>query len=380
MDASHRSAAAPGRDPAVGRRGLLLVNLGTPDAPETGAVRRYLREFLWDGRVLDIPAIPRALLLYGAILPFRPQKSAAAYREIWDAQRGSPLLYHGMDLRDGVAAALGEDWVVDFGMRYGRPTLEAALDRLEGAGCTRIFVLALYPHYASSSTGSTRVKLFELAAARPHVPALTMLPDFYEDVDFIEAQAVLAEESWGETVPEHVLFSFHGVPERQVTATDLSGVVPGAKGAHCLARPGCCDRIGPENRACYRAQCYATARALARRLQLAEGRWSVSFQSRLGRTPWIQPFTDEVLPALAQKGVKRIAVLTPSFVADCLETIEEIGIRAVEDFTGAGGEELVRVPCVNTHPRWVQGVVNMVRRAAGEPVDETALVDGPAVS
>lgn len=359
------------------KNGLLLVNLGTPDAPETGAVRRYLREFLWDSRVLDIPAVPRALLLYGAILPFRPQKSAAAYRLVWDRQRGSPLLFHGLDLQAAVADALGEDWVVDFGMRYGQPTLEAALDRLEGAGCERIFVLPLYPQYASSSTGSTRARLFELAAARPHVPPLTMLPDFYDHPDFIEAQAVLAEEVIGDEPADHVLFSFHGVPERQVTATDLSALVPGAAGAWCLAKEGCCDRITPENRGCYRAQCFATARALAARMGLAPERWSVSFQSRLGRTPWITPYTDEVLPELARSGVARVAVLTPSFVADCLETIEEIGMRAVEDFTEAGGTELVRVPCVNTHPAWVAGVVSMVRKAAGIAPGHAA--DGPVV-
>lgn len=349
----------------TGLKGLMLVNLGTPDAPQTADVRRYLREFLWDKRVLDIPAIPRALLLYGAILPFRPQRSAEAYRQIWDAKRGSPLMFHGEDLTAGVSEALGDSWVVEFAMRYGTPTIARALDALEGAGCERIYVLALYPQYASSSTGSTRAHIFELAAARPHVPPITLLPDFYDHPEFIDAQAQLAEETFGDAPPDHVLFSFHGVPERQIKATDLSSLVPGQTGAWCLEKAGCCDTINHSNRACYRAQCMATARALVARLGLQPGEWSVSFQSRLGRTPWIQPFTDEVLPKLAESGVKRVAVMCPSFVADCLETVEEIGIRAREDFTGAGGTELLRVPCVNAHPRWVSGVVAMARDAAG---------------
>ena len=282
--------------------GVLLVNLGTPDAPETGPVRRYLAEFLADARVLDIPALPRMLLLYGAILPTRPQKSARAYRQIWDGARGSPLLFHSLDLADGLRAALGPGFHVELAMRYGQPPLDGAvLDRFDAAGCDRVIVVPLYPHYASSSTGSTLERLFAIAGARMVPPALTVVRDFYVHPGFISAQAAIALRALQDFRANHVLMSFHGLPERQVVATDLSG------GQHCLKAADCCAAIVPANRACYRAQCHATARALAAAMDLPDGGWSVSFQSRLGRVPWIKPYTDEVLVERAQAGTRRLA-------------------------------------------------------------------------
>ncbi len=340
----------------VKRNGLLLVNLGTPDAPTTPAVRRYLREFLSDPRVLDIPAAGRNALLYGVILPFRPKKSAAAYAEIW-SDRGSPLLTNLHDLADGVRERLGPEWVVAAGMRYQRPKVSDALDELQAAGADRIVVLPLYPQYASASTGSTLQRVFELASKKTVVPALSVVPDFYEDPGFIKAVADVAREPLAAFKPDHVMFSFHGLPERQVQATDFSQ-------AHCLARANCCDAIVDANRSCYRAQSYATARAAAAALGLDDPEsWSVGFQSRLGRTPWIQPYTDELLIRYAKRGVKRLAVLTPSFVADCLETLEEIGIRAKEDFVEAGGDDLLQVPCVNSDPSWMDAVANLARQS-----------------
>ncbi len=337
--------------------GLLLVNLGTPDAPTAPAVRRYLREFLSDPRVLDINPVGRALLLYGIILPFRPAKSAAAYQKIWD-ERGSPLLFHGLDLAAGVRERLGGEWTVAFGMRYGQPTLEAALAELEAAGVDRIVVAPLYPQYASSSTGSTLERVFELASERAAVPTLTVLPDFYDQPTYVDAVAEVARPHLAEFGADHVLFSMHGLPERHVKATDYGG-------QHCLASAGCCDRIVAANRKCYRAQCYATARLVAARLGLEEGAWTVGFQSRLGRTPWIRPYTDVLIPELVgERDVRRLAVLCPSFSADCLETIEEIGIRAREQFEGCGGEALLQVPCVNAHPVWVDALADLVRHAA----------------
>ena len=341
--------------------GVLLVNLGTPDAPQTSAVRRYLAEFLADGRVLDIPRLPRLLLLYGAILPFRPQKSAHAYRQIWDAERGSPLLFHTQDLTAQVSAALGEGFRVQMAMRYGQPDLEGALDRFAAEGIDQIVVLPLYPQYASSSTGSTLARLYELAAARPVPPALIPIRDFYDHPGFIQAQAAVARPHLDAFGPDHVLFSFHGIPERQVVLTDFSG------GQRCLASKACCASIGSDNRACYRAQCFATARALAQSLDLDPDGWSVSFQSRLGRIPWIKPYTDEVLVEMAHAGTRRLAILTPSFVADCLETLEEIGIRAKADFKAAGGDDLLAVPCVNSEPAWVRGVADLVRGVLPTP-------------
>ncbi|MCB9730557.1 MAG: ferrochelatase [Deltaproteobacteria bacterium] len=338
--------------------GALLVNLGTPDAPTTGAVRRYLREFLSDPRVIDLPAVPRALLLYGVILPFRPQKSAAAYRAIW-TERGSPLLFHTEDLRDAVAERLGPTWRVAMAMRYGNPPLGEAIASLQQAGVDRIVVLPLYPQYASSSTGSSLERLYALAGALPVTPPLQTVPDFYDHPGFLDAAAAIARPLLAEFQPDHVLMSFHGLPERQIRATDL-------RPPHCLTAPDCCASIVPANRSCYRAQSYATARLLAQRLELGPDATSVSFQSRLGRTPWIKPWTDEVLVALARRGVRRLAVMCPSFVADCLETLEEIGIRADASFRQAGGEALTLIPCVNSHPMWASAVAGMLREAVGE--------------
>jgi ferrochelatase len=345
--------------------GALLVNLGTPDAPTTPAVRRYLREFLSDPRVIDIPAVARALLLYGVILPFRPKKSAAAYRQVW-TDRGSPLLFHTQDLTAAVAERLGPGWRVAMAMRYGNPGLDTALASLQQAGVDRIVVLPLYPQYASSSTGSSLERLYTLAAAMPVTPPLQTVPDFYDHPGFLDAAAAIARPLIAAFEPDHVLMSFHGLPERQIRATDFSG-------SHCLASPDCCAAIVPANRSCYRAQSYATARGLAQRLDLAPTATSVSFQSRLGRTPWIKPWTDEVLVDLAKRGVRRLAVMCPSFVADCLETLEEIGIRADETFREAGGEALTLIPCVNSDPRWADAVARMLRAAVGESSEPLAL-------
>lgn len=346
----------------AGMRGLLLVNLGTPEAPTPSAVRRYLAQFLADGRVLDLPAPGRYALLYGAILPFRPFRSAHAYQKIWHPTLGSPLLAHGRALREAVATRLGQGWTVALAMRYGQPGLAAALAALQAAGADEILVAPLYPQSASSTTGSTLAEVYRLAGALPVVPALRVLPPFFQHPAWVAATAAIAAPHLADFAPDHVLFSFHGVPERQVRFTDLS---PSGPGAHCLASPGCCDTLGPANRACYRAHCAASARALAAALGLADGTWSMSFQSRLGRIPWIRPYTDEVLPSLAAQGRRRVAVLCPSFVADCLETLEEIGIGARESFAAAtaGQGELRAIPCPNGDPRWADALVQLVREA-----------------
>jgi ferrochelatase len=336
--------------------GLLLVNLGTPDEPTPSAVRRYLREFLNDPRVLDMNVVGRTLLLEAVILPRRPKQSAHAYEKIWDATRGSPLLFHGRDLADAVAAKLGPSWRVELGMRYGSPDLAGALDRLVAVECTRIVVLPLYPQYASSSTGSSLERLYQLAGTRNNVPPLAVVPPFFDDPGFLDAATAIARPRLDALAPEHVLFSFHGLPEHHMRDGDPTG------GKHCLASPSCCDAVAGPSRDCYRAQCFATARALAARLALTDGTWTVSFQSRLTRVPWIKPYTDEVLPALAKRGIKKVAVLCPAFVADCLETLEEIGIRAAADWKKDGGDTLELIPSLNSHPSWVDAVVNLATR------------------
>lgn len=312
-------------------RGLLLLNLGTPDAPTTPAVRRYLAEFLSDPRVVDIHPVARALLLHLVILRVRPARSAHAYRAIWDDQRGSPLLFHTRDLAAGVAAKLGADWRVEVAMRYGSPSIAAALDALRDV--ERIVLLPLFPQYASSSTGTAVERVWQLAARAWNVPAIDVVPAFHAEPGFLAAFAAVARPVLEATRPDHVLLSFHGLPERHILRGDP-----------------------------YKEHCLATARALADRLGLAEH--SVSFQSRLGRTPWIAPFTDVVIDELARAGKKRLVVLCPAFVADCLETLEEIGIRARAQFRAAGGEELALVPSLNATPPWIDAVCALAERHA----------------
>jgi ferrochelatase len=333
--------------------GVLLLNLGTPDSPSVPDVRRYLREFLQDPRVIDINPIGRWLLLNLFILPFRPAKSAKAYQSIW-GERGSPLLFHSQDLAAGVARTLGPGYVVELAMRYGQPSIASALTKLRAADPRKIVVLPLFPQYSSAASGSALERVYELVRQEWNVPAVESIAPFYDDPGFIAAFAQVAEKHLAPFRPDFVLFSYHGLPERHMRKSDLTG-------AHCLQSPTCCDAIGPANRNCYRAQCYATTRALAAKLGLGADGHSVSFQSRLGRTPWIHPYTDQVLPELAKAGKKRLAVMSPAFVADCLETVEEIAIRAKEQWRSLGGEDLLLVPSLNAESSWISAVAQLVR-------------------
>jgi ferrochelatase len=338
--------------------GVLLVNLGSPDAPTPSAVRRFLREFLSDPRVIDLHPIARRLLLELAILPFRPRQTARLYRKIWTPQ-GSPLLLNGLALRERVQQALGPGFLVELGMRYGSPSLTEGLDRLRRGGARRLLLAPLYPQYSSAATGSSVEAVFRALSRWTTIPPLSVLPPFHDDAGFLGAVAAVGAPVLAREQPGHVLFAFHGLPERQVRAADQSR-------GHCLARADCCASLGDQNRDCYRAQCFATARGLASRLGLAQGSWSVAFQSRLGRTAWIRPYADEVAQALASSGVRRLVVFSPAFVADCLETLEEIGLRAREQFVAAGGESLTLVPSLNASPAWVEALVALLRRAGGE--------------
>lgn len=344
-----------------GKSGLLLVNLGTPDAPAAPEVRRYLAEFLSDPRVIDIHPVARWLLLHLIILRVRPAKSAEAYRKVWSST-GSPLLHYGRELERGVRAALADDDVpVALAMRYGKPSIDAGIEQLLAAGCERLIVFPLYPQYASSSTGSTLEALYRNVAARWNAPYVSIVPPFYDDPRFIGAFAAVGKEHLREFAPDHVLFSFHGLPERHIRKGEDA---PG----HCL-RESCCDQVGVQNRNCYRAQCFATARGITQAVGVEPGRTSVAFQSRLGRTPWIRPYTDERIVELAKSGTRRLAVFCPAFVADCLETLEEIGMRADEEFRAHGGEALRLIPSLNDHPEWIATVASMARELhAGGPL------------
>ncbi|MCL1599689.1 MAG: ferrochelatase [Actinomycetia bacterium] len=334
--------------------GVLLLQLGTPDSPSTRDVRRYLNEFLSDPRVMDVPAPVRWLLLNTVILPFRPRKSAEAYKKIW-MDDGSPLLIHTEALVSQVQSKLGDDYIVEFGMRYGSPTIDGALERLIARDVSDIRVLPLFPQYASSAGGSATARTMEILTDRWNIPSVSFLPEFYDEPGYIAAIVETAGPRLEAFQPDHILFSYHGLPERQVKKADATGI-------HCLASDGCCDAIGPVNRHCYRAQCFATTRLVAAGLDLSPDEFSTAFQSRLAGTPWITPQTDRVLQGLHDAGIRQIAVFTNSFVSDCLETLEEIGIRLRHQWVELGGEDLLLIPCVNEAPTWVDSVVSMVSK------------------
>jgi ferrochelatase len=336
---------------ATGLSGLLLVNLGTPESPRPADVRRYLREFLSDPRVLDLPAWRRRLILELFILPFRPRRSGEAYAKIW-TERGSPLLWHGRDLAGKVRERLGPGVAVEPAMRYGQPSIASALARLRDRGAERVVVFTLYPQYSSAATGSSLERVFACAAKLWNVPYVQVVPPFYGHPAFLGACAATARPHLERIDPELVFFSFHGLPERHVRKSDGTG-------RHCLRRDDCCAAIVGDNRHCYRAQCFATARLLGERLGVPESRRVVCFQSRLGRDPWIRPYTDEVLVEHARRGCRRAVILSPAFVTDCLETLEELGIRAVESWIRAGGERLQPVECLNSRDDWADALVSI---------------------
>ncbi len=334
------------------RTGVILVNLGTPDSPDVPQVRRYLKQFLNDPYVIDIPPVPRWILVNGIILRTRPAKSAEAYRKIW-SERGSPLLYHTQDLGRSVQGLLGDDFHVEIAMRYGNPSIESTIQKLAEQGIEKWVFVPLYPQYSYAATVTAVV---EIQKAMNDCPGeFDILGDFPMEEGYLQAFEEVIREVHATFRPDHTLFSYHGIPERHLIRGDreLKGV--------CLKSSDCCATWGPHNRLCYRAQSFAGARELAKRLGLTQSQYSLSFQSRLGRTPWIQPFTDLLLDELPSKGVKRLAVACPSFVADCLETLEEIAIRAREQFIAAGGEDLVLIPSLNSRPTWAKAVADRVR-------------------
>jgi ferrochelatase len=368
-----RSLAIVGQEARRPRTAVLLMNIGTPDAPTTTAVRRYLREFLSDPRVLDMNAIGRALLLHLIILPFRPSKSAAAYQTVWTSE-GSPLAVHSHGLCRAVQPLLPDAQVL-VAMRYGNPSLRAAVEEIARRGIERVVLVPLFPQYASASTGSALAEAYRLLGRLPVVPSVSVVPPFFDDEGFIEGVATSVQKTTATTPVEHIVFSYHGLPVHQVQATATAGHRCGGDD-----ESRCCEQLHERNASCYRAQCVATTRALAARLGLAPGSFSTTFQSRLGRARWLLPATEEGLVALARQGKKRLAVVCPSFVADCLETVEEIAVRARELFLAHGGETLVTVPCLNADERWAAVVAGYVRRAAGD-IEETSILSAtPAAS
>lgn len=336
------------------KTGVLLINTGTPKSPEVSDVRRYLRQFLSDPRVLDMAPLARWLLLELVILPFRPAKSAKAYRAIW-TERGSPLLFHGLDLVAVLQAQLGDRAVVRLAMQFGTPTIPAAFTDFAAQGVDNIVIVPLFPQYAAASFGSAVEATMAEAATRWVTPNIAVIPPFFDQPEFIAALASHVAKVVDREVPDHFVFSYHGLPERHCQRTDTTG-------QHCLKSSGCCDELNQANRNCYRAQCFATSRLLINALQLSPDQVTTSFQSRLGRIPWIKPHTDIILTQLGEKKLRKIVVVEPSFVADCLETLEEIGIRGRDDFRAAGGGELVLVPSLNATEPWAIGLAAIIER------------------
>ncbi len=352
----------------MSKRGVLLVNLGSPDSPAVPDVRRYLREFLMDGRVLDAPWPIRFAVVHFAILPRRPRESAEAYHKIWTAD-GSPLIVTSRRVQAALQARLPAP--VELAMRYQNPSIPDAVRRLAGQGVEHCLLIPLFPHYAMSSYETAVVRVQEEVARQCPAMHLHVQPPYFEHPDYlaalVESATPYLERPW-----DHLLFSFHGIPERHLHKSDPTG-------AHCLRVPRCCETPSPAHARCYRAQCLRTVAAFARATGLPPDRYSVAFQSRLGRDPWLQPYTDQEIERLARAGVRRLLVMCPAFVSDCLETLEEIRIRGAETFRAAGGDTLTQIPCLNEHPRWVAALEGMIRRFLdGKPDTESVPGTGPA--
>lgn len=333
--------------------GVLLINLGTPDSPQPRSVYVYLKQFLNDPRVIDIPKFLRYFLVNWIIVPFRFKKSAQAYQQIWGVQ-GSPLLAHCQALVTAVAKQLGADYQVELGMRYGNPSIESAVSKLKS--CEKIITIPLFPQYASASNGSAVEEFLRVISLQWNIPELVITKDFYNHPAFIKAYAETIQMNLSSKKPDLIIFSYHGLPERHINKSECQSAC-----TRKLACPGMTDL----NAYCYRAQCYETTRLIAAELNLEPSDYLVTFQSRLGRTPWIQPYTDIELPKLIEKNISNIAIVCPSFVSDCLETLEEINVRAREQWQELGGKEFTFIPCINASPTWVTGLVEMIRNRNG---------------
>ncbi len=338
-----------------GKTGVLLVNLGTPDAPTRGAVYRYLREFLTDRRVVDYPWLARQLLVQGIIAPFRSGSSAKLYKQLW-TEEGSPLKVYGEVVARGVQERLGKEYIVELGMRYQSPSIESALQRLMDKRVAELIVFPLFPQYASATTGSVHDEVMRVLRRQEIIPNLRLINSYFDHPVMIDIFAENARKFDLDSY-DHIIFSYHGLPERQLRKADPSG-------KYCTKANNCCQRMSSVNQFCYSAQCHATTRAIADRLSLSPERFTTSFQSRLGPEKWAQPYTIKIIEKLAEEGQKRLLVFSPAFVADCLETIIEIGYEYQEEFEEMGGEKVDLVPSLNDDPRWIDAITDMVRAQA----------------
>jgi len=326
------------------KRAVLLLNLGSPDSTSVPDVKRYLREFLGDERVIDKPdnAFLRGVLVNGIIIPSRAKNSAHAYSTIWTAE-GSPLIVTSKLAHAALQKRTKAP--VELAMNYGNPSIPDALRRLAAAGVDEILLFPQYPHYAMSSWETVVAKVYrEVAKIAPKIKLETVQP-FYGDVDYIDALVASARPYLAEP-HDHLLFSYHSIPQRHLTKADSSK-------AHCLVVPDCCTTCSPAHATCYKAQITRTTYLFAQRAGLDPARWSIAFQSRIMGEPWLTPYTDFEYKRLAKEGRTRLLVMTPAFVTDCLETLEEIRVRGAEEFTEAGGKSFTAIPCLNDHPAYI---------------------------
>ncbi|QPH38824.1 ferrochelatase [Pedobacter endophyticus] len=336
----------------MSKKGILLVNLGTPDSPATADVKKYLDQFLMDERVIDIPRLNRTLLVKGIIVPFRSPKTAKLYKEIW-SENGSPLLYYSRKQAEMLQQRLGEGYHVELAMRYQSPSIESALANLKAGLVESIQVIPLFPQYASASTGSVLQLVMELVGKWPTVPPISFVNSFHDNELMIQVFAENARKHQVESY-DHVLFSFHGLPERQLLKCDHTG-------NYCLKSADCCQTLNDTNKFCYSAQGHDTARLIAKALNISKENYTVCFQSRLGKEPWVQPYTTDVLKKLAAEGKKRLLVFSPAFVADCLETLYEITVEYHEEFRALGGEHVQLVESLNDSPVFIEALAGMVK-------------------
>lgn len=334
---------------------ILLINLGTPDSPKTGHVRSYLTQFLNDPRVIDINAVGRTMLVNGIIVPFRAPKSAKIYKELWDLWGGdSPLLTYGVKLKEELQSRFNDDNVdVEFAMRYKNPSLDDVLEQIKNKGYERILLFPLFPHYASASTGSAMEKALKIISKWWVIPEIRTIPHFFNDPGYIDA-FVKKGQKHDLSEYDHVIFSYHGLPERQIDK-----VHPGLKCSDCN-----CDKdFNGEQMLCYRNQCYETSRLIAKGLGISDDGYTVAFQSRLGKTPWLSPYSDQVIEEYAKKGMKKLLVYSPAFVADCLETSIEIGDEYQEIFEEHGGEKVQLVESLNDSSDWIDSCESLIKTA-----------------
>ena len=333
-----------------GKTGILLINLGTPDAPTRGAVYRYLKQFLLDRRVIDYAWLPRNLLVRGIIVPFRSGNSAKLYQKLW-TEEGSPLKVYGERLAEGVQRLMGDEFIVELAMRYQNPSIDSAIKKLMAQQVSKLVVFPLFPQYASATTGSVHEEVMRLLSQQENIPDIKLVNSYCDYEPMIEIFAENAQKYDLDSY-DHILFSYHGLPQRQLRKADDFN--------HCLQSENCCHRMDSNNQFCYSAQCHATTQAISKKLGLKDEQYTICFQSRLGPEVWVQPYTSKVIEERAKLGDKRLLVFCPAFVSDCLETTIEITEEYQEEFEAMGGEEVHLVESLNDHPKWMEAVKDLI--------------------